>query len=143
MYDPNQTLAVNDTGTPNGLHTNITLGTSWIAGFGRIPNANWTIQVPLARRTPVDNVLTFANACINAVPGGLHAVEAIEIGNEPDLYSVTPTPNTDRPSTYGPADYAKEWRALGQALENGIPALNDSQPRFQAGSLSSGSRWHM
>lgn len=131
-----------------GLHTNITLGASWVESFKHIPNANWTVQVPLARRNPVDNVVAFANACINAIPGGLQRVEAIEIGNEPDLYRSTPQPNTDRPSSYSPADYAAEWQTMGTNLENGIPALKTDQPRFQAGSLASGAAeenppWHM
>ncbi|KAJ7835119.1 hypothetical protein B0H14DRAFT_3871218 [Mycena olivaceomarginata] len=67
---------------------------------------------PLARVHP-NNRIAFAKACIAAIPGTTKQLDAIEIGNEPDLYSLFPKAacgSPDRRAKYGPEDYAAEWK---------------------------------
>ena len=54
---------------------------------------------------------------------GRRHIEALEIGNEPELYSALPWYHTaagrpvfGRPASYGPADYAAEFRRLASVL---------------------------
>jgi hypothetical protein len=82
---------------------------SW--SFKQFPKTKWTLQVPLARKN-VKNGIEFAKACVNSMgPGNLYAME---IGNEPNLY----VPQHHRPASYGPAEYAKEFKQYASDLLN-------------------------
>jgi len=61
----------------------MTLGGSWPEGLSKLPNARWTLQVPLARKN-LSNAVESATTSLMA----MHSctIEAIEIGNEVNLY---------------------------------------------------------
>jgi hypothetical protein len=86
-------------------------------------------------------MIAFANACIDAMPGKTQQLDALEIGNEPDLYPSfpqAPCDSSDRPAGYGPEDYAAEWTAAASNLSEQISALNGQKAWYQAMTFSSG-----
>ncbi|KAJ7738786.1 hypothetical protein B0H16DRAFT_1761118 [Mycena metata] len=119
-----------------------TIGSPWLSALKNFnPNTRFTLQVPLARNFPVDR-LDFARACIDALPNGTQQLDALEIGNEPDLYPVAPTrpcaSSPDRPKGYGPEDYVSEWKAAAKNLTEGVDALNGQNTWYQALTFSTG-----
>jgi hypothetical protein len=125
------------------LHTNATIGSPWLAPFKHFnAGTRFTVQVPLARVHP-NNRIAFANACIAAIPGTTKQLDAIEIGNEPDLYSSfpkAPCGSPDRRAKYGPEDYAAEWKVAARKISEHVGALNASAKKawYQAMTISSG-----
>ncbi|KAK7471205.1 hypothetical protein VKT23_002614 [Stygiomarasmius scandens] len=125
-FDPAQTnQATKNTTTENGLRTNITFGTPWVEGFKHWDNVLYTLQVPFARKN-LSNAIELVRACINAMPNQVQDLEAIEIGNEPNLY-----PGADRNASYSPANYAREWDSFAGAMLGNISRLNGKE-WFQA-----------
>ncbi|GME22790.1 Glycoside hydrolase family 79 protein [Neofusicoccum parvum] len=129
--------ATTPTGASCKLHTNVTIGAPWLRGFGHLPaGARYTLQVPLARKD-VANGLAFAGAAVDAMGGAAAALDALEIGNEPNFY---PTygcnGGTDRAPGWGPVDYAREWRGYAGNLTRGVDGLGGGE-WFQALGLSS------
>lgn len=128
------------------LHREVTLGKPWLAmTFGNLNSSftRYTLDVPLARLDK-NNGIDFAKACINAMPNKTSQLDAVEIGNEPNLYTSYPKPScapkTDRPSGWNVLDYAREWRTYAKNLTNHIQLLEGSGRKdwFQGLSLSSG-----
>ncbi|KAJ7029768.1 hypothetical protein C8F04DRAFT_1043127 [Mycena alexandri] len=121
------------------LNANRTIGSPWLSAFKNFnPRTRFTLQVPLARNHPV-NRLDFARACIDALPNGTQQLDAIEIGNEPNLYPVAPSLPCglpDRPKGYGPDDYSAEWKAAAKNLTGGVDALNGQSTWYQAMTFS-------
>ncbi|KAJ6483285.1 hypothetical protein C8R45DRAFT_1149161 [Mycena sanguinolenta] len=121
------------------LSTNRTIGSPWLTAFKNFnPGTRFTLEVPLARNHP-SNRISFVNACIDAIPEGTQQLDAIEIGNEPDLYPLYPhlpcsPPN--RHSGYGPGDYSTEWKAAATNLSNEVDALNGQSTWYQAMTFS-------
>ncbi|KAJ7199967.1 hypothetical protein GGX14DRAFT_467109 [Mycena pura] len=117
------------------LGSNRTIGGPWLSGFRNYnPGTRFTVEVPLARNHPV-NRASFLKACIDAIPGGTQQLDAIEIGNEPDLYPKfprLPCAPPHRHSGYGPADYSAEWKAAARNLSKEVDALNDKHTWYQA-----------
>ncbi|KAL1641950.1 hypothetical protein SLS58_005786 [Diplodia intermedia] len=144
-YDPDQAEAIRfeqpELATFSSLFANITVGRGWLDGFARIAagaDVVWDLQVFLARRN-LSNAVEFARDCVaGAIVGGAGStLNALEIGNEPDLYgSAGFFPNeTDRPAGYAVADYVREFAQFAAALEGNVSALG-SGPNFQALALS-------
>ncbi|KAJ7064821.1 hypothetical protein C8F01DRAFT_1128320 [Mycena amicta] len=138
IFDASSTEAVNLTDTRGvcGLAANRTIGSPWLSGFKNYnPGTRFTVAVPLARNHPV-NRISFAKAFIDAIPGGTLQLDAIEIGNEPDLYPQYPlrpcAENHDRPSSYGPKEYSAEWKAAAKNLSEQVDALKDQNSWYQA-----------
>jgi hypothetical protein len=122
-----------------GIGTNRTIGKLWLAGFKNYnPGTRFTIEVPLARNHPA-NRISFVNACIDAIPGGTRQLDAVEIGNEPDLYPTyprLPCAPPHRHSGYGPSEYSAEWKAAAKSLSDGVDALNGQHTWYQAMAFS-------
>ncbi|KAK7471206.1 hypothetical protein VKT23_002615 [Stygiomarasmius scandens] len=132
-FDPTQTNQATKNTTDsskNRLHTKITIGAPWIESFKHWDNVLYTLQVPLARKN-LSNAIEFARACIDAMPNHVQDLEAIEIGNEPNLY-----PRIDRNDSYGPVNYAREWDRFAGAIVGNISRLNGKE-WFQAMTFSS------
>lgn len=72
-----------------GHHSNMTLGASWFESFTQLEQVKWTLIVPLARKN-LYNAIEFANVSLDYMTDG--SFDALEIGNEPNLY-----PNANRP----------------------------------------------
>ncbi|KAJ6452906.1 hypothetical protein DFH09DRAFT_1351464 [Mycena vulgaris] len=121
------------------LSSNRTIGSPWLSGFKNYnPGTRFTLEVPLARNHPVNRV-SFVKACIDAIPGGTQQLDAIEIGNEPDLYPKfpqLPCAPPQRHSGYGPGDYSAEWKAAAKNLSEEVDALNDQNTWYQAMTFS-------
>lgn len=83
----------------------------------------------LARKN-LSNAVEFAKDCVEAI--GIENLNALEIGNEPDLYNASGFfPNqTDRPSSYQPPDYVAEFTEFAEALESSLTL--GAGPNFQA-----------
>jgi hypothetical protein len=76
-------------------------------------------------RTNYTNEIEFAKTAVAAI-GGLNNLESIEIGNEP--YPYVPK---FRDQGYRPSDYAEEFRAYQEKLEEGLELSGSCV--FQAG----------
>ncbi|EKG14417.1 Glycoside hydrolase superfamily [Macrophomina phaseolina MS6] len=111
------------------LFANITVGKSWTEGFRQFHDVVWDLQVFLARKN-LSNAVEFAKDCVEAI--GIENLNALEIGNEPDLYNASGFfPNqTDRPSSYQPPDYVAEFTEFAEALESSLTL--GAGPNFQA-----------
>ncbi|KAJ7731670.1 hypothetical protein DFH07DRAFT_755558 [Mycena maculata] len=123
-----------------GINTNRTIGSPWLSAFKSFnPGTRFTVELPLARHDPVNRTV-FAQACIAAMPDQIQQLDAIEIGNEPDLYPLFPQPpcGPDRPSSYGPDDYAAQWKGAVNNLSKQVGALKGQKAWYQALTFSSG-----
>ncbi|KAF7341911.1 Glycoside hydrolase family 79 protein [Mycena sanguinolenta] len=123
------------------LHTNITIGTPWVRAFEHFDAAltRYTLQVPLARKN-VSNGIEFADACLKAMPGGTVQLDAIEIGNEPNLYTADPSARCggpDRGPNFTPEVYASGWNGYAEKLQKGVTGLGAAPKRYQALAVSS------
>ncbi|KAJ7716105.1 hypothetical protein DFH07DRAFT_973994 [Mycena maculata] len=74
------------------------------------------------------------------MPDQIQQLDAIEIGNEPDLYPLFPQPpcGPDRPSSYGPADCAAQWTGAANNLSKQVGALKGQKAWYQALTFLSG-----
>ena len=75
----------------------MTLGASWFEGFTLLEQVKWPLMVPLARKN-LSNATKFANASLDYMTDG--GFDALEIGNEPNLY-----PNASHPLKYNISDF--------------------------------------
>ncbi|KAL1646950.1 hypothetical protein SLS58_003087 [Diplodia intermedia] len=141
------TTAVRATGdTSCALHTALDIGAPWLAAFRDLAptlDTRYTVQIPLARKN-VTNGVALAKACVDALLADGDALgdrlDGFEIGNEPNYYPTAGCGDeTDRPSGWGPSDYADEWVAYAANLTAGVPALAKSGAKdwFQALTLAS------
>ncbi|KAB2568682.1 Beta-glucuronidase [Lasiodiplodia theobromae] len=150
VYNPALTTkAVNVTGDLDAcrLHADADIGTPWLRSFENLAPKlapRYTVQVPLARKD-VDNGVEFAEACVEALTNGdgVARLDALEIGNEPDLYvnglRAGCRQEKDRPDGWGPLKYAEEWTGYAESLYGRVGALKESGAKdwFQALTLSS------
>ncbi|KAJ6506729.1 hypothetical protein C8R45DRAFT_1175913 [Mycena sanguinolenta] len=120
------------------LHTNITIGTPWVLAFEHFDASltRYTLQVPLARKN-VSNGVEFANACVKTMPGGPAQLDAVEIGNEPNLYPSSGCGGPDRGPNFTPEVYANGWNGYAEKLQAGVAGLGAAPKRYQALALSS------
>ncbi|OJD30256.1 glycoside hydrolase family 79 protein [Diplodia corticola] len=139
-------LAVNTTSNAQcALHADVDIGKPWLDGFANLAGADglaprWTVQIPLARKN-VSNGVAFAEACIDALGGTTDTLDGFEIGNEPNFYpTIGCGSRTDRNSSWGPQDYAREWTAYAADLTSRVGPLKQSGVKdwFQTLTLASG-----
>jgi hypothetical protein len=104
---------------PNeNLRSPIIFGRKYFDAFERFSNkAKFTIQAPMANQSTKANAIAFVAQCVKRM--GVEMIEAIELGNEPDLYE---TQNIRDPP-YLPRDFAIETANHIKSLEAGIPNL--------------------
>ena len=138
-YDPNQQQAncwPYDKPT-DGLLVPIVLGRDWLAGFKNVPGARYILELPLANSS-VEQTVQFAKDVLKGIDS--QSLEAVEVGNEPNLY---PTQEyrgkTKRPSTYAPKDYVSEFLRYSQAVASNVTL--PSAAIYHIGSLADGSQW--
>jgi hypothetical protein len=67
---------------------------------------------PLARKN-LSSATEFANASLDYMTDG--GFDALEIGNEPNLY-----PNANRPLKYNISDFVHQWTHYANALSGGL-----------------------
>ena len=129
-YDPNQADAVKWTTPNNGLTDPVSLGPRWLDAFKPIRRAKYTVEIPLATGT-LETSVDFAKAVVGAIDPD--ALDALEVGNEPDLY----VPQDKRRAPYGPPEYVPQFIQYSNAIRanTSLP----TGPFFQAGVIASGS----
>jgi hypothetical protein len=132
----NQTEAIIYDPIPGSLIPgNVTIGPTFYDSFETLSEfgAQYIYMVNLAS-LDLQNALAEARHALNAIGGNL---EAIEIGNEPDLYISQGV----RPSSWTEADYVQEWHSFAgpiseQVLNNNSNGI-DSSVIYQALAFSS------
>ena len=100
---------------------------------------NGSLVLGVNFRTPGDAAVAVAHLQAVERVVGWELVEAIEIGNEPDVYEWTQL----RPSGYDLTAYTDEWLHYARALHIALPDM--PEPIFQGGafgSLSWAGQWH-
>ncbi|CZT21093.1 uncharacterized protein RCC_06954 [Ramularia collo-cygni] len=114
VYDPNQRTALTlpSNAVPGGIPKGMRLGTAWFEGFASFPGVQWTYMVKLANFSAKQNAVAGAREAMKYIGDNL---EALEVGNEIDFY-----PNVNRPGTYNPVAYLKEWNEYKDALTTAI-----------------------
>ncbi|KAH8646247.1 hypothetical protein BX600DRAFT_519085 [Xylariales sp. PMI_506] len=118
-----------------GLLDPVILGKPFADGFGKVSGVRYILEVPLANTT-VNNTVQFTKDLLQSIDTS--SLEAIEVGNEPNLY---PSPGQHkRPSSYTPQDYVNELKTYISAIVNGVPDF-PQRPIFHVGSLADGSSW--
>ena len=108
--------------TPVPGDTNITIGPSFFEAFNKLPGAQYVLQVPLVRQNLASSV-AFAKAAFAAAGP---RIQAVEIGNEPDLY----------PTTRSNAEYVALYQQFDNAIVENVTGF-PSGPFFQAPDTSS------
>jgi len=88
-------------------------------------------MVPLARKN-LSNATEFANASLDYMADG--GFDALEIGNEPNLY-----PNANRPLKYNISNFVRQWTHYANVLSGNLSF--PAGPNFWVLSLSSNTDW--
>ena len=122
-----------------------TLTPSWmrtLAALDRGLGAKLILGINLAANEPALGAAE-ARAYVKAL-GGTSSIEALEIGNEPNLYSgVTAFPGLNgkpvpaRPKSFGFAQYAEQFDAIAKAM----PRLSLAAPALSAGLVAGPPKW--
>ena len=121
----------------DGLLVPISLGQDWLAGFSKIPGARYILEVPLANSS-VKETVDFTREVLKGIKP--ESLEAIEIGNEPNLYDTqTYRGQTKRPKPYTVAEYVGEFLKYSNAISSNVSL--PSRTIFHAGTLADGSAW--
>lgn len=123
IYDPNQAEAVtypggSVVGSP-GIPRNISLGPSFFQGFGKL-NASWVFSIPFVGfnyTNPLIQITLFLQNVDRT------KVEALELGNEPDLYT-----GHAKDLVGQPADYVKRWQQYTKQLSDDLSLPHSSNP---------------
>lgn len=134
IYNAGQTQAiVNADPNNHNLTANRSVGPAWLEGFTRTTNVSYVLQVPLARKN-LSNTIAFTKAAVQAI--GKSNLEAIEIGNEPDLYVSPSQKKRVPPPPYNISSWTQEFLQYANAISQNVDL--PAEPIFQAGSFA----WH-
>ncbi|OAQ85232.1 glycoside hydrolase family 79 protein [Purpureocillium lilacinum] len=127
-FNPDQALPVTPPQQGAGIGQKFVFGPVFYEGFRNWPGTRWVYDVPFAKSNKTNSQYE-ARAAVDNI--GLENLEALEIGNEVDLY----VKQGSRPGGYGPAEFSADWRAYADWLVGalGLPA----GPLFQTLTLSS------
>ena len=74
--------------TERPAFNDLIVGDSFFGSFQNIPNAQYIVNIPLGKRDDA-NAMAFAKSYWNTV--GTNNMQAIQVGNEPDLYDPRPS----------------------------------------------------
>ncbi|KAK4500543.1 hypothetical protein PRZ48_008732 [Zasmidium cellare] len=124
----------------DGLLAPVTLGVNFTDALEKVEGVRYIIQVPLANTT-VENTVNFTKAMLEHIPP--EKFEAIEIGNEPNLYDgqcLRSKDNCRRKKPYTPEEYVGELQIYTTAIVEEVPNLPDGDI-FHVGSLADSSQW--
>lgn len=101
---------------PGSIPDGITLGPAWYEGFASFPGVQWTYMAHLALNgTDAENNAIAATR--EALKYIRHDLEALEVGNEVDLF-----PGRVRPANYSVEDYIREWKNYTTAINDQVLA---------------------
>ncbi|KAK2589849.1 hypothetical protein QQS21_012471 [Conoideocrella luteorostrata] len=122
-YDGNQKEPVTPPQNGAGIGQKFTWGPTFFEGFKNFPGTRFVYDIPFAKLNR-SNSLAQAKEALHSI--GMENLEALEIGNEPDLY----VRQGVRSKPYGPAEYSAEWKAYSDWLVASLGLPN--KPLFQA-----------
>lgn len=105
----------------------LTLGPSYFEGFSNFPFAQWIFSAPFVYMNLSECISTTKLAIQNIGSGVLNA---IEIGNEPDLY----IRDGDMPPSWTVHDYVDEWLIFTSNVANATGL--EGERIFQAAALA-------
>ena len=129
VYDADQTQTfLRDNPSDHTLTANITVGPTWMEGFRHIKNVSYVLEVPLARNQ-LNKTIAFTKAAVQAI--GKNNLEAVEIGNEPDLYV-----GQGKRLGYNESAWAQEFLQYTDAISQNVDL--PTGPIYQAGAFA----WH-
>ncbi|CAM1507950.1 Fc.00g047980.m01.CDS01 [Cosmosporella sp. VM-42] len=136
IVDLNQEEAVILTdGMNEGLRSKSTLGRAWFDGFEKLKNVRFIIQFGFARNRGHNygQAVNYVQHALDRM-GGCDSgkLEAVELGNEPNLYER----QTRRAPGYTVEDYAKEAATYMDVLQGNISCLKTGR-KFQVWQKSS------
>ena len=130
VYNATQQPAIQrDNPNDHNLTANVTVGPTWMEGFTYHDDMRYILQVPLARNQ-LNKTVAFTKAAVQAI--GVDNLEAIEIGNEPDLY----VGQSKRPKGYDLSDWTQQFLQYADAISQNVDL--PSGPIYQAGAFA----WH-
>lgn len=121
----------------NDLLAPVILGKQFSDGFKKVNGVRYIIEVPLANSS-VENAVNFTQAMLQNICSS--KLEAIEVGNEPNLYETQEYAGHKKRESYSPQDYVSELTTYINAIIDGVPALPQGSI-FHVGSLADGSSW--
>lgn len=104
---------------PGGIPSGMKLGPAWFEGFSSFPGVQWTFMAHLALNTSgaEDNAVAEVREALKYIGSDL---EALEVGNEIDLY-----PGKVRPANYNVQNYIHEWTNYTSIIDKEV--LSKSQ----------------
>ncbi|KAF2096599.1 hypothetical protein NA57DRAFT_67284 [Rhizodiscina lignyota] len=102
--------------TPGGIPAGIKLGPAWFEGFASFPGVQWTYMAHLALNTSgaEANAVAEVKEALKYIGQNL---EALEVGNEVDLY-----PGRVRSANYSVREYIHEWMNYTSAINSQVLA---------------------
>jgi hypothetical protein len=127
-FNPDQTGSVEPPQEGDGIGQRFVFGPSFYEGFQNWPGTRWIYTVPFAKQ---NKTLSYdqGKAAVDNI--GLTNLEALEIGNEVDLY----VNQGVRPAGWGPQDYAAQFLNYSEWLTNALDLPNG--PLYETITLSS------
>ena len=136
-YNPDQEAPITPPQSGAGIGQKFVFGPTFYEGFKNWPGTRWIYDVPFAK---LNHTLSLdqAKAAVDSI--GLQNLEALELGNEVDLYT-NPKQNV-RNSSWSPAEYADQFHTYSDWLVNALKLPNG--PLFEVLTLSSahpGAQW--
>lgn len=126
IYNSNQAEAIKTIRKdPNGIGLKDlrSLGPAWLEAFQTIPDARYVLEVPLQTQN-LGSSIDYAKIVVPAI--GSTNLNAVEVGNEPDLYA----------GGYSPVQYVNQFIEWSKAIESNTSL--PPGPIFQAGGIASG-----
>lgn len=124
VYDPNQKAALTlpPGSKPGSIPKGIKRGQAWFEGFANFPNVKWTYMAQFATNN-LQNSVDATKAALKYIGSNL---DAIEIGNEIDLY------RTDgaRTAAYTVPEYISQWQQFWQGHTAAVGAKNYQAPVY-------------
>lgn len=125
IYDPSQEAAVTSADGPviggKGIPMNLTLGPSFFEGFKQLP-AQWVFGIPFIDFNKTNSRKQAELFVRNA---GISQIQALEIGNEPDLYKAVA-----HDAVVPPSAYVSKWHDYASNIRSDISGLRT--PIWQA-----------
>lgn len=88
------------------MQSNITFGKHWFRGFKTLKNIKFILDIPLARCN-LTNAVKYTEKCLEEM-GTINKLEALEIGNEVDVYD---DQGWRHKKTWSPRLYARELKS--------------------------------
>ncbi|KAK4499664.1 hypothetical protein PRZ48_010182 [Zasmidium cellare] len=123
-YQADQNVAVKlpSGAKAGGIPRGMALGSPWFEGFANFPSVKWTYMAHFANESDISNSVAGVQEALKYIGPNL---EALEIGNEIDLY-----PNDNRPKGYNAAQYVEQWHEYEDAITKAFGEKQYQAPVF-------------